>query len=156
MLTHWSKSSQIVMSPHSDTLSWFQVTHIDEAFLLYDSDIDTPDRILMYSTETNCRTPTNVDGTFKVAPELCYHVFPTHAFVATYHSVFTVKSKQMVVSTSILQTNSSILTSRWYLLLPLFQNTHLEKPLKALQTRLVQIRAYSLILRRHILWPYRL
>jgi hypothetical protein len=32
------------------------------------------------------------DGTFKVAPELCYHVFTTHALVATYHNVFTVKS----------------------------------------------------------------
>ena len=144
MQTHWNNSSRIVMSPHSDTLSSFQVTHIDVSFLLYDSDIDTPDRILMYSTETNCRALTTTghwlaDGTFKVAPELCYHVFTTHALVTTYHSVFTVKSKQMIVGTSILKTNSSILTSRWYLLLPLFQKTQLKKPLKVWQTTLVQI-----------------
>ena len=66
----------------------FQVTHSDEPFLLYDSTsgIDTSNRILIYSTETNLRALTTTghwfaDGTFKVAPELFYQVFTIHALV---------------------------------------------------------------------------
>jgi hypothetical protein len=33
----------------------YTVTHRDEPFLLYDSGIDSPARILIFSTETNLR-----------------------------------------------------------------------------------------------------
>ena len=51
----------------------YQVTHSDEPSLLYDSDIDRPNRILIYSTETNLSALTSTghwfaDDTFKVAP----------------------------------------------------------------------------------------
>lgn len=64
----------------------YKVTNSDEPFLLYDSGIDSPNRMLIFSTETNLRALTTTghwfaDGTFKVAPELFYQVFTIHALV---------------------------------------------------------------------------
>jgi hypothetical protein len=54
--------------------------------LLYDSGIDSPARILIFSTETNLRALTTTghwfaDGTFKTAPELFYQIYTIHALV---------------------------------------------------------------------------
>ena len=64
----------------------YTVTHRDEPFLLYDSGIDSPARILVFSTETNLRALTTTghwfaDGTFKTAPELFYQIYTIHALV---------------------------------------------------------------------------
>jgi hypothetical protein len=64
----------------------YTVTHRDEPFLLYDSGIDSPARILIFSTETNLRALTTTghwfaDGTFKTAPELFYQIYTIHALV---------------------------------------------------------------------------
>jgi hypothetical protein len=64
----------------------YTVTHRDEPFLLYDSGIDSPVRILVFSTETNLRALTTTghwfaDGTFKTAPELFYQIYTIHTLV---------------------------------------------------------------------------
>lgn len=64
----------------------YKVTHRDEPFLLYDSGTDSPNRILIFSTETNLRALTTTghwfsDGTFKTAPELFYQIYTIHALV---------------------------------------------------------------------------
>jgi hypothetical protein len=61
----------------------YTITHRDEPFLLYDSGIDSPARILIFSTETNLRALTTTghwfaDGTFKTAPELFYQIYTIH------------------------------------------------------------------------------
>ena len=65
----------------------YTVTHTDEPFLLYDSGIDSPARILIFSTETNLKALTTTghwfaDGTFKTAPELFYQIYTIHTLVA--------------------------------------------------------------------------
>ena len=58
----------------------YTVTHSDEPFLLYDNGIDSPARILIFSTETNLNALTTIghwfaDGTFKTPPELFYPIY---------------------------------------------------------------------------------
>lgn len=60
----------------------------DEAFLLWDSGANDPNRFFMFGTEENLNILENhrhwfVDGTFKVSPELFFQVFTIHSLVDT-------------------------------------------------------------------------
>jgi hypothetical protein len=66
----------------------YTVTHRDESFLPYNSGIDSPAKILIFSTEINLRALTTtghwfVDDTFKTAPELFYQIYTIHALLTT-------------------------------------------------------------------------
>jgi hypothetical protein len=49
----------------------YTVTHTDEPFLLYDSGIDSPARILIFSTETNLRALTTTGHWFADGQSCC-------------------------------------------------------------------------------------